>query len=422
MNYFSKFSLVAMLALGGLASPDVVLAQAGACGEEREIDQGLLDEATWKRMNEAFEMVGEEQYDDAMERLVYLRNRAKDDYLKAVVAQGIAQVHWAQGNYDEALDEFELAVELNALPNQTHYSLMYQIAQLYYSNERYDEALDRLELWFCKVPVADHQASAYVLQASIYAQKEDWAQVISSINKALAMAEKPEENWYQLKLAAHYELEQFNEAVETLEIMVTLWPNKKNYWSQLSNTYYKLENDQKALSTIALAYRKGLLDKEQDLVYLSNLYSLQDVPFKSAAVMQEGLESGVIPAEERYWTATGDNWYAAEEYENALVAYEKAGQISDVGKIDLRRAYILIDQERWNEATVALRAALDKGGVSDRQTGEAYLMLGMSEFNQENYDAATAAWAQAARYKETRGQSQQWMTLMQEERSRKAGP
>lgn len=419
MNSFCKISLIALLAAGGFVAPQAAMAQAGSCGEEREINQGMLDEAEHKRMNAAFELVGEEQYPEALEQLLYLRNRAKSDYMKAVVAQGIAQVYWAQGDYQAALDEFELAVQINALPNQTHYALMYQIAQLYYSNERFDEALKRLDLWFCKVPVADHKATAYVLQGSIHAQKENWEQVVISMDTAISMDEDPKENWYQLKLAALYQLEQYARAAETLEIMVSRWPNKKAYWSQLSNTYYTLENDTKALSTIALAYRKGLLDKQQDLLYLSNLYSLRDVPFKSAQVMQEGLESGVIAAEEKYWTAAGDNWYAAEEYERALKAYEKAGEISDIGKIDLRRGYILIDMERWDEAIVALKAALDKGGVNDRETGEAYLMLGMSEFNQDNYEAATAAWQQAGRYKDARSQSQQWMELMNQ--ARKAG-
>jgi len=420
MKNFSRLSLIAGLVTIGLAMPGVVLAQADACGEERDVSPNMLDEVTWKKMNEAYEMVGEENYDGAMDALLYLRGRARSDYTKATIAQGIAQVHWAQANYDASLEEFELAVELDALPNQAHYSLMYQIAQLYYANQRYDEALDRLELWFCKVPVEQHKASAYALQASIHAQKDDWESALVSINKAISMDEEPQENWYGLKLAGHFKLEQWEQGAETLEIMITHWPDKKTYWTQLSNTYYKIENEEKALSVMALAYRKGLLDKSQDLLYLANLYAMQDVPYKAAEVLQAGLESGVVTAEERYWTSVGDNWYSAEEYEEALQAFEKAGEISDVGKIDLRRGYILIDQERWAEAAEALRAALEKGGVSERQTGEAYLMLGMSEFNQENYDAATAAWKQAGRYETARNQSRQWITHMAEERERQA--
>ena len=393
----------------------------GACGVERDVKPDVLDEATYKRMNKAYELVGEEQYGEAMEIFLQLRGRAKNDYLKAILAQAVAQVNWAQENYDAALSEFEQAVELDSLPDQTHYALMYQIAQLYYSKDRYDDALDRLDLWFCKVPEEKHTAAAYVLQASIHAQKEDWLNVIKSIDTAIAMDADPKENWYQLKLAAHYQEEQFPKAAETLEIMITKWPEKKTYWTQLSNTYYKLENDAKALSVMALAYRKGLLDKQEDLLYLANLYASRDVPFKAADVMQKGLDAGTVKNEERYWTMTGDNWYAAEEYEEALGAFENAGKVADEGKIDLRRAYILIDMERWEEATAALQAAIDKGGMKERETGDAYLMLGMSEFNRGNYDSASTAWGRASRYPDARSQAEQWMTHMRDERARQ-GP
>ncbi len=123
MNRIAPGIVGGLLAVGLLFTP-YANAQSQACGEERDVKQGLLDEPTWKRMNQAYELVGEEQYDEAMEIMQQLRNRAKDDYLKAIVAQGIAQVHWANEEYDQALREFETAVELNALPDRTHYSLI----------------------------------------------------------------------------------------------------------------------------------------------------------------------------------------------------------------------------------------------------------------------------------------------------------
>lgn len=408
------------LALGTAPAP--ALAQTD-CGEERDVSPQGMDEATYKRMTKAYELVGEEEYREALEIFTQMRGRASTDYMKATLAQAIAQVNWALEDYDGALREFELAVELDALPDRAHYALMYQIAQLYYSKNRYDDALDRLDLWFCKVPVDQHKATAYVLQGSIRAQKEDWPLVIESMNTAIEMDPDPKENWYQLKLAAHYQLEQFNEAADTLEVMITKWPDKKTYWVQLSNTYYKLENDEKALSIMALAYRKGLLDTKENLLYLANMYSMRDVPYKAAKVLQKGLEDGVISPEERYWTMTGDNWYAAEEYEESLAAFQEAGKLADVGKIDLRRGYILVDMERWPEAIEALTAALEKGGINERQTGEAYLLLGMAEYNLGNYDRAGTAFTRASRYPQARSQAQQWQAVMRDEQARlAAGP
>ena len=404
--------------MASLSTP--LFAQVSECGKERKVSQGALDEVTWKNLNDIFEDVGEEKYDEAYDKLQKMGQRARDDYLKAVVGQALGQVEWARENYDSALGYFENAVELDALPDLTHFSLMYQIAQLYYMQERFDEALDKLDLWMCKVPQEKVTADAYVLKASIYSNKQDWANVIPAIDTAISMSDEPKENWYQLKLATHYELEQFSYAAETLEILIQSWPDKKMYWVQLSQIYYKLEQDDKALSVAALAYRREMLDKQSDILYLSNLYSNSDVPFKAARVLQKGIEDGFVESGRVHWMMVADSWYAAEEMEKALNAYEKAGMASDDGEIDLRRAYILVDLERWSEASGAIEAALEKGGFNDSKTGEAYVLQGMSEFHLGNYDKASSAWGRASRYPKVKKSAQQWMNHMREEKARKS--
>ena len=397
-----------------------VFAQASECGKKRDVTTGALDEATWKRMNDVFEDVGEERYDSAFETLQKMNTRAQGKYEKAILAQALAQVEWSRSNYDAALINFETAVTLDALPDLAHFSLMYQISQLYYMKDRYDEALDKLALWMCKVPKEKITPASYYLKAAIYTARQDWKNVVSAIDTAISMSGEPKESWYQLKLSAHFELEQFPKVAQTLEIMVQHWPDKKNYWIQLSQIYYKLKKDDEALSVLALAYRRNMLDKQTDILYLSSMYSNKDVPFKAAKVLQKGMEDGIVESNKRHWMIVADAWFTAEEMDNALVAYEKAGQASDDGEIDLRRAYILVDMERWDEAAMAVEAALDKGGFSERKTGDAYVLQGMSEFNLGNYNKASTAWGRASKYPKAKKSAQQWMNHMREERARKS--
>lgn len=409
-----------MLAIFVAALPLQAQAQASECGKKRNKMQGTLDEATWKRLNSAYEDVADEKYNEAFDKLQKMIPRMVNDYQKAVLNQATAQVEWARGNYDEALAGFESAVELDALPDHAHFGLMYQIAQLYYMKDRYDEALDKLALWMCKVSKEKITDVAYVLQASLYAQKKDWKNVIIAIETAISMSEDPKESWYQMKLAAHFELEQFPKAAQTLEILIQKWPDKKTYWVQLSQIYYKLKMSDEALSVMALAYRRNMLDKETDLMYLSNLYSNGEVPFKAAQVLQKGIEAGTVKSSKKNWTIVADSWYSAQEMENALAAYEKAGQASEDGEIDLRRAYILVDMERWGDALDAAKSAIEKGGFNDNKTGDAYVILGMSEFNLGNYNSASAAWKRAVKYPKARKSAEQWLNHMREEQARRS--
>ena len=413
------FPLLATLALLAMAGP--APGQGRGCGVERNPGTGTLDELTWKQLNAIYEDVGEERYDEAYAALQKLLGRAgRDAYLQAVLNQALAQVEWARGNYDPALRYFETAVELDTLPDEAHFALMYQIAQLYFMKERYDEALTSLDLWFCTVPQEKITSAAYVLQASIFAQKGDFPGTLQAIDRAIAMDPEPDESWYQVKLAAHYELEQYPQAADTLEILISRWPDKKLYWTQLSQIYYKLKQDDRALAVLALAYRRNLLDKQADVTYLSNLYSNAEVPFKAAEVLEKGIRDGIVQPTKSHWTIVADSWYAAEELERSLAAYEEAGKVASDGEIDLRRGYILVDLERWPAALEALDLALAKGGLDDRQTGEAYLLRGMAQFNLGNFDSASADWGRAGRFERSRDAARQWMNHLEEERRRRA--
>ena len=407
--------LVAITALG----VEMANAQAVQCGVDREVGARALDELTWKQLNSIYEDVSEEHFDDAHNDLQKMLKRAgRDSYLQAIINQALAQVEWARKNYQAALQYFEQAVELNSLPDQAHFSLMYQIAQLYFMQDRYDEALERLELWFCKSPEEKITPAAYVLQASIHAGKEDYANVLKAIDKAIALDENPGEPWFQLKLAAHFELEQYPQAAETLEVMIEKWPDRKMYWTQLSQIYHELKQDQRALAVLALAYRNDLLDKQGDILFLSSLYSNSEVPYKAAEVLEKGIRDGKVESSNFHWTVVADSWYAAEELEKSLEAYEQAGSVASDGTMDLRRGFILVDLERWPAALESLNLALQKGGLDDRRTGEVYLLRGMAQFNLGNFESASSDWSKAGRYEKTREAARQWMNHLREERRR----
>ena len=402
-----------------VASP--VLGQPNACDVDRDVGTGTLDEMTWKQLNSVYEDVGEERYDEAYEALRKMLDRVgRDRYLQAILNQALAQVEWSRGNYDPALKYFEAAVEIDALPDEAHYALMYQIAQLYFMKSRYQDALDRLELWFCTVPPEKVTSAAYVLKASIHAREENYPAVLEAIDAAIAMDVDPKEPWFQLKLAAHYELEQYPQAAQTLELLITKWPDKKVYWTQLAQIHYRLKQDERALAVLALAYRKGLLDKQSDITYLSSLYSNSNVHYKAAEVLEQGIRDGIVRPSKVHWTLVGDAWYAAEELEKSLAAFEEAGRLADDGLTDLRRGYILIDLERWPAALEALNRALEKGGLDERQSGEAYLLRGMSQFNLGDFDRASVDWGRAGRYEKSREAARQWQNHLEEERRRRA--
>ena len=413
-----------LLAGAAVSAPAAGAAADGACvpgqGAERDVPRGALDEMTWRQLNAIYGLVGDERYAEAFEDLSRMLGRAgRDRYLGAILNQALAQVEWARGDYEASLGYFERAVELDALPDETHYALMYQIAQLYYLQDRLDEALASLDLWFCAAPPAQVTPAAYVLRASVQARLGNPAAAIESIDRAIALDNDPPEEWYLLKLAAHYEREAYPAAAATLETLVTRWPGRKAHWVQLAQVCDRLGRQEQALAVLALARRRGLLDEQADRLYLASLYSRSALPQKAAEAVEEGIRAGVVAGTSEHWLMAADAWYAAAERERALAAYGEAGRAAEDGDVDLRRAYVLVDLERWAEALAALDQALARGGLDERRTGEAYLLRGMARFGLDDLEQAAADWERAGRFESAREAARQWLNHLREERRRR---
>jgi len=413
---FNKRNLLIASCVLFLTAGSNVLAQS--CNKDRKVQARALSEASYKKLNDIYEDIGNELYDSAYADLTKLLDRAGDDYERSIIHQAMGHVSATQEKVDQAMTHFRTALDFDVLPNNTQFQLLYQVAQLHMIAENYEEGLVTLDEWFCVTPEEQHTTAAYVLKANAHAQLKQYREGLSAIEVAISKDDNPQESWYQLKLAMHFELEEYDNAGKTLEVMVTRWPDKKQYWNQLSSVYLKLKRDNQALSVLALAERRGMLETESEFLQLANLYQYLDIPYKAADTMQKNIVAGNIEPSRKSWEQAANAWYQAQELEKALNAYNQAGQYSEDGKLHLRRAYILVDYERWDDASGALTAALEKGGLKKRDEGNAYLLLGMAQMRLKSYDAAQKAFTQARRYDNSRRAANEWLGQLEDEKSR----
>jgi len=423
MNRVSVLVIAAGSLLGGASH--FAQAQTGSetlsCGEERNVNPGLMTEQTFNRMNDAFEMIGEEKYEEAYEELENLGERRISDYERASVEQALGFITAQREQYQASIRHFGEAVRLNQLPNQTHFEMILQIAQLYNALERYDEALEQLDFWFCvSTEDAKKVAQVWVLRASLYVQKDEFREGVEAINQAIEIADDPEESWFRLKLGLLLELEEYRDAVDVAKVLIEINPNRKEYWSQLSGIYMELNENRNAMATLHLAYRRGLLDRGTEYSQLAGLLQQMEAPRLAAEVMQDGLEKGYVEQTANNWEMTAGAWYQARELGRSLDAYEQAGELSDSGKIDFQRASIMTAEENWEGVLSAATRALQKGDLTDSQEGSAHLLVGMAQFNLDNLDQAEQAFIRAANYGTLRTAAREWLNHIEQTRQRLA--
>jgi len=380
---------------------------------ERKNKEGLT-ESIYKKFTKLQEMIADEKYVEARAGLKALANKRVNHFEEASLNQFLGYVDLGEEKYDQAAKHFQAALDADALPNQAQFNLMLQMAQIQIGNEQYEKGLKTLHEYY---KITDKiKDSTFALESKAYASINDnYKKAIPLIKKAISLSDKPREDWYYFLYSLHMQLSQFREAAKVLETLIKINPNKKDYWKRLSNVYFTLKKDEKALAVLVLADKKGMLNDEKDRIQLFKMYHYLNNPYSAGKVLQKGLKDGIIKPTFKHWEDLGKIWYTASEKEKALEAFNQASKFAKDGKIDFRRAYIYFDRDDYSKAKVALRSALEKGGLSQNQIGRAWLLIGMAESETGNKYAAIKALKNAVKFKSTRKNAIQWIDHLEKQ-------
>jgi tetratricopeptide (TPR) repeat protein len=376
-----------------------------------------VGEWAFKRLQHAQELLGEEKYGDATKELDRMKDRRRlNDHERALMWQTYGYIHSAQERYEEAAESFAKSLEKNALAESAALSTQYNLGQLYLAIERFDKALKTLLDWYGKTETPSADAE-YTL-AVAHVQSGRHAEAIPYVKRAIAGSSKPREGWYQLLLSLHFELKQYREVANLLEVMVLQFP-KKAYWKQLSGIYGELKQEKKSLAALQLAYSQGLLDERRDLVNLANLYLYHEVPYRAAHVLEKGIEDGIVEPDVDTWELLSNSWLHAKEYDRALAPLTKAAQMSEDGDLFVKLAQVHLQREDWVKVREALELAVDKGDLSN--PGNAYVLLGIANYNTKQLNAATQAFREARKHDKQRKTANQWLEHIRQEQQSENG-
>ncbi|MBT3504600.1 MAG: tetratricopeptide repeat protein, partial [Piscirickettsiaceae bacterium] len=371
MRTFLKIGLLALL---------TSLCQISMAEEK----QYLLTEKTYNAVNAAQELMTEEQYSKAESQLIAILNKTKaGSYDRAVVQQTLGYVYSAKAHYSKALAQFQQALDSQALPEQVSHGLRYNLGQLLLAEEQFKAGIKVLEQWF--KAEANPPNNAHVLIASAYYQTEQYRQSVTHMKRAVSNTKTVPENWYQLLLAGHIELKQFPSGIKVLEKLIVRFPDNDNYWSQLSALYAQQNKQVSALAVEVLAGHLALSDGRV-VERLSDLYRYLQIPYKSALLLQKGMNNGTVAANPKNLNRLADSWLAARERNKAVVVLKGLVRSDSNGEASLKLGRVFFELEQWQEASRAFKVSLNK--LKGQKRGTAMLMAGLAEFYLGHFEKA----------------------------------
>lgn len=320
--------------------------------------------ATAKALNAAIEALGKEHYGEAAAAIATVEGSRLSPYERSRLEQIRFNLAFAKGNHDEARAHLEAAIAAGGLNAQEIEQARYQIAQNYMSEQRWQEGATALEQWFASVE--NPNSAAYYLLGVAYYQMGDRDRAVAPAQRAVDLADKPQESWTTLLLSLRLERHEYQDAIRLLQQLIVLAPAKKTYWLQLSACYGQLEDYRSALATMQLAYDAGLLTEEAEIRRYADLLLFNDLPYRGARVLEDAIDRQAVSlVDAAVYEKLANCWIAAREFERAVAPLQRAGELSRSGEPLVRLSEVYLQGDDWAAAEGALRRALAKGGLRD---------------------------------------------------------
>ena len=246
----------------GAAATWLVLA-AGAEAAEPTLSKKVYDQITGAQT-----LMEQEQHPQAVSQLqTLLQDADLSPYERAMVNQTLGYAYAAQEQYAESAAAFQQSLDTGALPEESAQIVRYNMAQILIAAERYADGAAILEDWLATGTEAEPRAR--VLLAQAYTQLEQYDRAERHLLQAISQATEFQEPWHRLLVSIYIEQEKFSEAAGVLRRLLGHFPEKKTYWLQLSQTYSGSEQHEQAASTLAMAYKQGLLREREALQIVS---------------------------------------------------------------------------------------------------------------------------------------------------------
>ena len=384
-----------------------------------------LSEKVHRRLSKAQEALDIDDFATAESLLREITElRGLTPYEQAQANNFYGFVYLKQEDYPEAIEGFRRVLQIggpDVIGPGLYNGTIRTLSQLYMQVENYTEAIRYALQWLDSQQ--DPPPRDYVLVAMAHFQLEQWREALDyvslAIEKAQATGVEVEENWWRYLVAAHWNLEEFPEALEITRILVTQWP-KKTYWMQLQGLYSIVDDEDRQLAAYWCMHEQDLLDRSSELVGMAQLFLLKDIPYKAAVILQDGLDSGEIEDTPQNYRYLAQAWQMAQEDRKAIGPLRKAAEgeedAEDRGELYMRLAESYNALSEYEECASAARAALREG--EPKSEGRTYMLLGQCLFEQENYDEAGDAFARAARDSETRRAATRWQNYLEREVAR----
>ncbi|WP_306017156.1 lipopolysaccharide assembly protein LapB [Oceanicaulis sp. MMSF_3324] len=396
-------AIAGLLALA-IAAPSE--AQRRRDNDEEQVEGRVLTSAVGEQVLAAQECQEADDINCVLQIMNELAGRDNlSPYERFVVLQLRARAYFQEDRLDLAIRDFQGALDTGVTTTDETVSLRTALGQLYLVQENVDQAIRQFELAIqagaeLTPSFAKTVAQAY-LQAERLADGVRYAEIFYNNTP-----DKTEQD-FNLMFYFYQQLDRTSDQLRVIREYLSAYPGARQAWQNLIALYAQQDNASMAFEANKLMYLNGLFQEENELIRLVQYYSFFENPFRGASILQREMNAGRVEVDQDNLELLANMWRQASEFERAIPVLERLSELQGSGETALRLAEANFSLNNFAAAEDAFQTAIDRGGLSD--TGKAWELLGTSRFRQGNRQGALNAFREGARYPSTRSSSNGWI-------------
>jgi outer membrane protein assembly factor BamD (BamD/ComL family) len=422
---------VAVIALVGTAS--VVGTVRSAYAAEKKDDGESqstrhlqsLSKPVYDIINKAQMALDMKMYEEAIKLANdVLGRKGLNEYEQVVAYQVLGFAQYSNGDNKGVIATFQkilaIAATAKGLPEGLAEGVQYNLAQLYIQEGQYDKGVQLVKDWLKNAnnPGPD----PYILIGSAYAQKDDYKGAIPYFEQGMDVAKKQgkevQQSWYQNLFAMYIQTNQYAKAEPLIELLVEKWPTK-DYLLNLSSLYGMMKREKDMLGILDVMYRKNMFNTSDQIVQLSQLWQYHDAPYRGAVILKKGIDDGVVEKTSKNYEALANAYVSASEVKKAIPYLQQAASLAKDGDLYVRLGEAFIEDQKWDQASDALKNAFSKGGLDN--ASQATYLRGIAEYNQGKLGDAKKSFAQCQNDKNTGKSCQQYLLVIRNKEKSQGG-
>ncbi len=325
-------------------------------------------------------------------------------YDLAYISQLKANLLIRIGEPIKAIKPIEDSLAGDFFPKQAQIGMTLALVQLYmqdagitddpkHREARLGQSRKLLEKWFTEVPepmIGSDKLQTYIDAMSLYANclyyLKDYKKSYETSKKLVRLSITPTEQSWILLFAAQQESGDMAAAAETFEMFLEKFPNKKDFWLNLTQAYLSSDQTLRAILTYQRAQAKGFMNSPADYLNVFGLYYRLEEFSRASELLRSWIETGKVEDSEDNWELVSVCYQNLGREDAVRKILNEARQRFKTGNLDFMLAQYLWYDGKYKEGMEMADGAWKKGGL--RKPGKVAIFLATANCEQRNWERA----------------------------------